>query len=71
MATLAVSPKTGAKMVGLSLSSFRRQVRAGKIRAVKVGRRILVPVNSLEKLLHMDEHPGPAELSEGEAKGEN
>lgn len=69
MQTLAVSPKTGAKMVGLSLSSFRRQVRAGNIHAVKVGRRILVPVNSLEKLLHMDERPGPTVPQEEKAQG--
>lgn len=71
MQTLAVNARTAAEMVGLSLSSLRRQVRTGHIRAVKAGRRVLIPLNSLERFLQVnDEHPGPTEkLQQGKDAG--
>ena len=71
MQTLAVNARTAAEMVGLSLSSLRRQVRTGHIRAVKAGRRVLIPLNSLERFLQVDETPGPTEPQKGKMEEEN
>ncbi len=71
MATLAVNARTAAEMVGLSLSSLRRQVRTGHIRAVKAGRRVLIPLNSLERFLQVDEYPGPTVPPSSKSEGGN
>jgi excisionase family DNA binding protein len=39
------------EMTGISLHTFRKLVRTGKIKAARVGRRILIPTCELEKLV--------------------
>lgn len=48
---LAVSVAEAADMVGLGVTKFRQLVRDRRIPIVRIGRRILVPVASLERLL--------------------
>ena len=49
---LAFSRSEIAAMLGVSLATIERMIHAGKLRAVRVGRRrILVPRTELERLL--------------------
>jgi excisionase family DNA binding protein len=51
--TLTVSPKEAAQRLGIGLTSTYRLLRAGRLRAVRVGRRpnFRVPVKALEEAL--------------------
>jgi excisionase family DNA binding protein len=51
MAKLSVGLQEAQEMTGISHFTFRRMVRNGKIKAVRVGRRLLIPVSELEKLV--------------------
>ncbi len=51
MERLAVDIREAARLTSLSPHTIRNYIRKGRIRAVRVGRRILVPVSSLEHLL--------------------
>jgi excisionase family DNA binding protein len=44
---LAISPAEAADRLGISLDSFERHVRS-QVRTVRVGRRILISVSSIE-----------------------
>jgi excisionase family DNA binding protein len=48
---MAVTIAEVARLTTLSRGSVRNHVRSGRIKAVKIGRRVLVPVTSLERLL--------------------
>ena len=47
---LAVGIKDAAKMLGLSPPTIRQYVARGRIRAVRIGRQVLVPVGVLDKV---------------------
>jgi excisionase family DNA binding protein len=47
---LAISREEAAQRLGVSLDSFERHVQP-QLRMVRIGRRILVPIASLEALL--------------------
>jgi len=49
---LAVSDTEGGAMIGVGRTKFRELVRLGEIRAVKIGRRLVVPVSELESYLN-------------------
>ena len=51
MEPLAVDVKTAAQMTSLSARTIRRYVGLGRLGVVRVGRRILIPVASLKRLL--------------------
>jgi excisionase family DNA binding protein len=51
MTKLTVGLQEAQEMTGISHFTFRRMVRLGKIKAVRVGRRVLIPVTELEKLV--------------------
>lgn len=51
MTKLSVSLQEAQEMTGISHFTFRRMVRLGKIKAARVGRRILIPIVELEKLV--------------------
>jgi excisionase family DNA binding protein len=52
MKKLAVGLQEAQEMTGISQVTLRRMCRAGKIiKAVRVGRRVLIPVTELEKLV--------------------
>lgn len=43
--------KEAAHLLGVSVSTCREAIRAGQIPAIRCGRRVLVPVQALERLL--------------------
>ena len=51
MEAMAVDMGTAARMTGLSEHTLRQYVRKGWLKVTRCGRRVLVPVNSLEKLI--------------------
>lgn len=51
MEPLAVDIREAGRLTSLSPHTIRAYVRKGKIRAVRVGRRLLVPIASLQDLL--------------------
>jgi excisionase family DNA binding protein len=52
MVPLAVDFRTGAKLTSLSEFTLRKYVRDGKLRATKCGRRWLIPMEELHRLVH-------------------
>lgn len=48
---LAVDIREAARLTSLSVRTLRRYVGLGRLRVVRVGRRILVPVESLKVLV--------------------
>jgi excisionase family DNA binding protein len=51
MTKLAVGLQEAQEMTGISHFTFRRMVRLGKIKAARVGRRVVIPVTELERLV--------------------
>jgi excisionase family DNA binding protein len=51
MEPLAVSVEEAARLTSLSPRTIRRYVRSGRIQAARVGRRVLVPLESLRALV--------------------
>lgn len=51
---LAVDVETAAQLTSLSRYTIRAYIRKGRIRAVHVGRRVLVPMAELERLVRPD-----------------
>jgi excisionase family DNA binding protein len=48
---LAVDAREAARLTSLSVFTIRRRIKGGDLQAVRVGRRILIPVHALEKLV--------------------
>ncbi len=44
---LALSPKETAKSLGVSENHIRKEIGTGRIRATRMGRRVLVPVTEI------------------------
>ena len=53
---LAFSPGELATLSGLSLSTVHRRLAAGEIKFNRSGRRVLIPREELERLVHPQEH---------------
>jgi excisionase family DNA binding protein len=51
MKKLSVGLQEAQEMTGISHFTFRRMVKQRKIKAARVGRRLLIPVSELEKLV--------------------
>lgn len=51
MTKLSVGLVEAEVMTGISSVTLRRMVRLGKVKAARVGRRLLIPVSELEKLV--------------------
>ncbi len=66
MEVLAVSTKEAGELIGLSQRTIRRYITAKRIRAVRAGRRICVPLTSLEEFLRVDSHPSAETLRRSE-----
>jgi len=52
---IAFSPKEFATASGLSESAVLRAVRTGQIRAVRIGRRLLIPASEPSRLLSKED----------------
>lgn len=50
-ARLAYSASEAAQMLGVSLRTVRNLIARGDLRAVRIGRRVVIPVRFLEDLL--------------------
>jgi excisionase family DNA binding protein len=48
--TIAVSVRRAAEMLGVSKSTIRIYARSGRLPSARLGRRVLIPTRSLEKL---------------------
>jgi excisionase family DNA binding protein len=55
MEPIAVDVNTAAKMTSLSPHTIRLRIRKGLLKATRVGRRVVIPVEALRDLVH-----GPA-----------
>lgn len=51
MEPLAVDIREAGRLLSLSARTIRRHIRSGRIKSVRVGRRILVPVEVLAQML--------------------
>jgi excisionase family DNA binding protein len=51
MEEIAIGIRDAAKAVGLSHWTLRAYIRQGKVRAVKIGRRVLVEPQALQDLI--------------------
>ncbi len=51
MEKIGVSLDEAAKLTSVSAFTLRRQIKAGKLKVARVGRRLVIPVSELEKLL--------------------
>jgi excisionase family DNA binding protein len=51
MEPLAVDLREAARLTSLSMRSLRRYIKTGRIRGVRIGRRVLIPLDSLRRLL--------------------
>ena len=69
MEVLAVDTKRAGELIGLSQRTIRRYVRAKRIRAVRAGRRVCIPLTSLREFLQVETHPTPEKLQEGKGAG--
>ena len=51
MEPLAVSCEEAGRLLGVSRFTIRRAIKQGRLQAVRVGRRVLIPVAELERLI--------------------
>ena len=51
---LAFSIEEAASLLGISESSVRLQLKSGRIRSIKVGRRVLIPRNAVMGLFERE-----------------
>lgn len=67
---LAVSIERGAAMVGVTVRHFRKQLDTdgGPIRTVRMGNRVLIPVDGLRDYLKPPTEPTPAVKRERKAR---
>jgi excisionase family DNA binding protein len=56
---IAVSVSRAALLIDVSKATIRTYVRAGRLKGARMGRRVLIPMNSLEQLVResMISHP--------------
>lgn len=51
MEKLGVSLEEAAKLTSVSTFSLRRQIKSGNLKVARVGRRVVIPVSELAKLV--------------------
>jgi excisionase family DNA binding protein len=54
MTQLSVGLEDAQAMTGISTHMWRKLVKEGKVRAARVGRRILIPTSELERITKPD-----------------
>ena len=60
MDRIAVSIDEAEKLTSISRFTLRRQIKRGNLRAGRVGRRLVIPVSELEKLVRPVSEPAGA-----------
>ncbi|MBO1436893.1 helix-turn-helix domain-containing protein [Meiothermus sp. CFH 77666] len=60
MEKLVYSFKEAAMVLGIHTNSLSRYVKHGQIRAVKLGKRVLIPKAEVERLLGLEPNKNPA-----------
>jgi excisionase family DNA binding protein len=63
---LAVDTKRAGELLSLSERTVQRLIRSNRIRVVRAGRRVCVPIDSLEEFLRVDSHPSAETLRRSE-----
>ena len=51
----ALSPREAERSLGISHATLYRLIKAGKLKAIKVGSRTLIPVDAIDTLLRAGE----------------
>jgi excisionase family DNA binding protein len=69
MTKLSVSLQEAQQMTGISQSTFRRMIRLGKIKAARVGRRLVVPTSELKRLSKPGANSATGSIEEKAARG--
>lgn len=54
---IAVSVGRAATLVGVSRATIRTFAKSGRLRIARLGRRVIVPMNSLEQLVRESTQP--------------
>jgi excisionase family DNA binding protein len=54
MEPLAVDIREAGRLTSLSPRTIRRYIKSGRIRAVRVGRRLLVPIDALRSVINQN-----------------
>lgn len=73
MEPLAVDLREAGRLTSLSPRTIRRQIKAGRIRAVMLGRRVLVPISELRSLINskLEVNQGRGSSSAGRSENGN
>ena len=57
MEPLAVDLKQAAALVSVSVHTLRRYVRQGKLRGTRIGRRVVIPLAELRRIVEITAKP--------------
>ena len=68
---IAVGLARASLLSGLSKRSLRYLIDANRLPVCRIGRRLLIRVDSLDRFLSLGSHPGPTEPQKGKMEGEN
>lgn len=71
METLAVGTRQAGELLGISERTVRRLIHNKRIHAVRAGRRVTVPIRSLQQFLQVDQPPEPTAPQEEKAQGQS
>lgn len=63
---LTLTVQEAAELIGISRAQAYRCVRSGQLKAVQLGRRIVVPIIAVEELLSMTVAPDGPRAASGE-----
>jgi len=68
MEPIAIDVQEAARVTSLSTHTLRLYIRQKKLRAVHVGRRVVIPVAELHKLVTEGIDPAPSDLRKQEGR---
>ena len=65
MEPLAVDMREAGRLLGVSSRTIRRRVEDGSLRAVRIGRRVVIPLDCVRQLLADGAHPSAEGVDTG------
>ena len=65
MQPLAVDVREAARLTSLSVFTIRRYIHRGSLKATRIGRRVVVPLEALERLIREGSTLAAKELPNG------